>query len=72
MNNQAGQSGNAASDENKPAIPHPFRKSAFLADLLATVDDPNHKRILGAYKQIDPVASMEAELSRILLEIVES
>ena len=55
----------------KPAEVSPTRKSAFLASLLGTVDNPIHKRILGAYKPDDPTVSMETELSKILLEIVE-
>jgi hypothetical protein len=55
----------------KPAVVSPTCKSAFLAGLLGQVDNPVHKRILGAYKQDDPTVSMETELSKILLEIVE-
>jgi hypothetical protein len=72
MNNEALTHNNALDDNSKPSIPQLSRKGSFLADLLAVVDDPNHKKILGAYKQDDPIASMEGELSRILLEIVES
>lgn len=56
----------------KPVVASSTRKGAFLADLLSTVDNPIHKRILGAYKPDDPTVSMEEELSKILLEIVES
>jgi hypothetical protein len=62
----------AEDGSGKPSNPQLSRKGSFLADLLAVVDDPNHKKILGAYKEDDPIASMEGELSRILLEIVES
>ncbi len=72
MNNEALTHNDAANVNSEPSIPQLSRKGSFLADLLAGVDDPNHKRILGAYKEDDPIASMEGELSRILLEIVES
>jgi hypothetical protein len=70
MNNIVETSDNAVCDDDKQLIVQPSRKLAFLEDLLTSVDDPSHKKILGAYKQDDPIASMEAELSRILLEIV--
>lgn len=57
---------------NPQPSPQRPRKSDFLSDLIAQVDDPNHKRVLSAYKPENPTQSMEAELGRLLMEILAS
>jgi hypothetical protein len=47
------------------------KKVEFLKDLIAHIEEPDHKRILKAYNPDAPVESLEAELSRILMEIVK-
>ncbi|APV45064.1 hypothetical protein Dform_01745 [Dehalogenimonas formicexedens] len=41
-----------------------------LQKLAALVNDPIHKRIIEAYKGNNPLESMEAELTKILDEVV--
>jgi hypothetical protein len=43
----------------------------YLNGFLNSVSDPVHKRILQAYQKGDPVGSMEAELARILREVLQ-
>ena len=62
---------NVMSKSDGPIDSRRPRKPEFLRELIAYIDDPNHKRVLSAYKLDDPVQSMEAELSRILMEIVK-
>jgi hypothetical protein len=47
-----------------------LRHHEFLAELLAEISDPLHKRLVEAYGGDDPVQSMEAELCQILMEVV--
>jgi len=47
------------------------KKKEFLQELIANIAEPNHKRILKAYNPDTPIESLEAELSRILLEVVK-
>ena len=42
----------------------------FLNELQKELSNPLHKRLLQAYQGSDPVQSMEAELARILLEVL--
>lgn len=46
------------------------RHEEFLAELGRQLSNPLHKRVLQAYQGSDPVQSMEAELARILLEVL--
>lgn len=43
----------------------------FLLELQSDLSDPIQKKLIGAYRGDDPVSSMEAELARILLEVIE-
>lgn len=45
-------------------------QNKFLAELLEEVTNPLHKRLLEAYRESDPVDSMENELGKILLEVL--
>lgn len=51
---------------NKPLL------DKFLLELQNELTDPIHKRLIGAYRGDDPVSSMEYELTKILLEILDS
>ena len=46
------------------------RLKEFLEELLQEVSDPAHRRLIQAYGGEDPVRSMEAELGRILTEVI--
>lgn len=41
-----------------------------LAEILETLSDPFHKRIIAEYQSDDPVQSMETELGEIIMEII--
>ncbi len=47
------------------------RRAEYLARLSEVIADPTHRRVVAAYAGDDPVRSMEAELGRILQEILE-
>jgi len=54
----------------QPQVP-PSHREKYLKQLQEELKDPLHKRIVAAYeKKVDAVASMEAELSAILTEIL--
>lgn len=53
---------------SRPPIP---RRQEFLDELLSKTEDPVHKRLLRAYGSDDPIQAMEAELGRVLREILE-
>lgn len=57
-----------SSDEKVEVSP----KAEFINGLKAQLQNPVHLRLLGAYAEPDPVASMEAELAAILLEVVRN
>ena len=42
----------------------------YLPELLEEVLNPLHRRLLEAYRESDPVDSMENELGKILLEVL--
>jgi hypothetical protein len=42
----------------------------YLDELLAELSDPVHKRLIQAYRGNDPVQSMESELGKILMEVL--
>ncbi|TEU05247.1 hypothetical protein E3I90_04605 [Candidatus Bathyarchaeota archaeon] len=48
------------------------RLKEYQAELLEKVSDPVHKRLIEAYQLKDPVGSMEDELGRILLEVLQN
>ena len=43
----------------------------FLEELKQEISNPLHKRLLEAYKGQTPVQSMETELKKILLEVLQ-
>lgn len=43
----------------------------YLKELAELTEDPVHKRLIAAYKGDSPKASMEAELSQILDEVMK-
>jgi len=47
-----------------------IRRSQFLAELLDQLQDPVHVRLVKAFEGDEPVQSMEEELKRIILEIL--
>lgn len=47
-------------------------KDEYLSELISSLSNPVHKRLLQAYRTDDPSASMEAELSKILYEVLRS
>ena len=55
-----------------PETPKPSRLEEFLHELKDNVTAPIHLRLLDAYQGTDPVASMEAELGKILMEAVKN
>ena len=46
------------------------KRDKFLAELLAKISEPIHKRLIRAYRGDEPVRSMEYELSEILKEVL--
>lgn len=49
----------------------PSQREVYLSQLQESLDDPIHKRLVAAYLTgTEPVASMEAELSSILNELM--
>ena len=48
------------------------RLELYLQELKALVTDPIHKRLLSAYTGDDPKESVELELDRLLIEVLES
>lgn len=44
----------------------------YLEEIADLLNDPNHKRIVLAYKCDDPVNSMELELNKILIEVLNN
>ena len=42
----------------------------YLKELDDLTEDPIHKRLINAYKENNPMESMEAELGRILAEVM--
>ncbi len=46
------------------------RQAQFLSELLKELDDPICQRLIRAYDGTNPAQSMEEELGRILLEVV--
>ena len=47
------------------------RSEEFLDELQRELSDPLHRLLIKAYKGENPVQSMESELSRILLEVLD-
>ena len=43
----------------------------YLAEVLHHLTDPLHKRIIKAYEPANPVQSMESELGKIIMEILD-
>jgi len=42
----------------------------YINELLAELPDPVYKRLIQAYRGNDPVQSMESELGKILMEVL--
>ena len=49
-----------------------FQGREYVERFLEQLSDPIHKRLIGAYDDEDPAASMESELGRVLREVVEN
>jgi hypothetical protein len=47
-------------------------KRRLVKELMETIEDPIHRRILTAYSPSTPVNSLELELQNILLEVMKS
>jgi hypothetical protein len=45
-------------------------ENAFMEELVAQLSDPIHKRIIQAHAGADPVQSMESEIGKVFLEIL--
>ncbi len=43
----------------------------FLGEMLQKILDPIHRRLIQAYKGHNPVDSMESELRKILMEVLQ-
>jgi len=54
---------------NKVTSQHSSREE-YLDELLAELSEPVHKRLIQAYRGNDPVQSMESELGKILMEVL--
>ncbi len=50
--------------------PQPLTAEQIVAQLTSRLTNPLHKRVVQAWTTDDPVHSMEAELSKILLEAI--
>lgn len=48
------------------------RHEIYINELSERLENPLHKRVLKAYNSPDPVRAMEAELGKILLEVLEN
>lgn len=62
-------------NNSKPESIKVIRKADYVqkelvGELLKELSDSNHKRIVKAYQGEDPLRSMESELGKILLEIL--
>jgi hypothetical protein len=47
-----------------------LHEDSFMDELLAHLSDPIHKQVIQAHSGVDPVKSMEAEIGKILLEVL--
>jgi hypothetical protein len=43
----------------------------FLGGVLKEISDPIHRRLIQAYEEDNPVDSMESELRKILMEVLQ-
>jgi len=50
--------------------PNESQVEKYLEEVLGNISDPFHKRIIKAYKGDNPVQSMESELGKIVMEIL--
>jgi hypothetical protein len=55
---------------SQPTYSHNSQLQMFLEELKQEISNPIHKRLLQAYQGQTPVQSMEAELTKILLEVL--
>jgi hypothetical protein len=55
--------------EDKTFLMH--RHEGFLAEILKEISDPIHRRLIQAYEEDNPVDSMESELTKILMEVLQ-
>jgi hypothetical protein len=46
------------------------KREEFLKEILEKISNPIHKRLIQAYKEDSPVNSMEFELKKILIEVI--
>lgn len=54
---------NEAADQNPP-------EDTIVEELVAQLSDPIHQRIIQAHRGVDPVQSMESEIGKVLLEVL--
>ncbi len=45
-------------------------EDVFMDELVTQLSDPIHRRIIQAHHGVDPVQSMESEIGKILLEVL--
>jgi hypothetical protein len=55
---------------NNILTPQRSSREEYLDELLAELSDPVHKRLIQAYRGNDPVQSMESELGKVLMEVL--
>jgi len=48
------------------------RRKLFLEEILKELPDPIHKKLIQAYQGDNPVESMESELKKILLGVLQN
>lgn len=46
--------------------------TGYIQELLSCLSDPVHKRLIQAYQIDDPVKSMESELRKVLIEVLQN
>lgn len=47
------------------------KREEFLGEILKEISDPIHRRLIQAYEEDNPVDSMESELRKILMEVLQ-
>lgn len=55
---------------NNEAADQELPEDTIVEELVAQLSDPIHRRIIQAHRGTDPVQSMESEIGKILLEVL--
>jgi hypothetical protein len=55
---------------NNEAADQELPEDTIVEELVAQLSDPIHRRIIQAHRGVDPVQSMESEIGKILLEVL--